>query len=156
MKALSSIRPVWGLLVGLGLFLISGSYTLRLAREEQTRIDRLKGTLEQLQELVRQTGEREDAMKRLAQGGTLTAEQLLNTVETPDRYRMEDSGVRELSEGYKHHWTVFHLGGVSPADLKHFLRQVENTRPPWRATRIEVETRDGALQGELHLESFQR
>jgi hypothetical protein len=151
-----SIRPVWGLLLGLGLFLISGSFVLRMVREERSKIERSTRILEQLHELVQKTEAQESAMQQLAQGEAKSAEDLLSLLNTPDGFRLENSSEYALSDGFKHHRVEVHLSGVYPAEITHLLRQAENARPPLRATLIDVETREGTLHGKLHLESFQR
>ncbi len=156
MRKPQSLPTVWWIVIGLGLFLVSGSYAFRFARDEWVRITHSQLTLTQLQGMVQSTEAEREGMKSLAVGEATAPGHLLSEVRISGELTFGDPVVRELSDGIRYQQVLLEISGVDPSDIYGLLRTLENSQPPWRVTRLELETHEGTLQGVIQVEALDK
>lgn len=156
MRKTRSLPPLGWILIGLGLFLVSGSYVFRFARDEWIRIAQSKQVLAQVQGMMHSTAAERNAMKSMAVGEAISPHQLVKDTTTKGAVTVGRPVVWELSDGIRHQQVTLEIKDVEPESVLEWLRVFENAQPSWRVTRVELETYEGTLRGALRLEALDK
>lgn len=153
---LLKIRPVWWLILMVGFFFISFSFSLRMVREEMSIVQNLQAQHQELRKLTWQNRYQISALAESIQGQVQEPESLFKEPFPQGVVKWETRQTTDLPEGFRHHKVTMVIQGMLPETLETVFTQLENAEPAWRIVDIQLGTDSASLSGSLQLEALDK